>query len=98
MEEKGMYQARLRQKGQLTLPKALRERLSLTEGDQLVFYFNEESELVLKPEITISADQAWFWTERWQKMEREAQEDIETGKLTRYSNVEEAIESLERET
>jgi len=27
---------------------------------------------------TILLDQAWFWTERWQQMEREVDEDIRT--------------------
>lgn len=28
----------------------------------------------------IRPDQAWFWTERWQEMEREADADIEAGR------------------
>ncbi len=95
MEEKVKYQACLRAKGQVTLPRVLRERLNLREGDQLVFSLNEIGQLLVEQEVTIPAEQAWFWTERWQKMEREAQEDIEDGRVTRYSNVEEAIESLE---
>lgn len=26
-------------------------------------------------------DQAWFWTDRWQQLEREAQEDIDAGRV-----------------
>ena len=26
------------------------------------------------------ADQAWFWSQRWQQMEREADEDIAAGR------------------
>ena len=47
-----------------------------------------------KTEAPIPAEQSWFWTERWQRMEREAQEDIEAGRVTRYSDVEAAIEAL----
>lgn len=35
-------QATLTSKGQLTLPKALREKLSLSAGDRLEFIFDEE--------------------------------------------------------
>ena len=45
---------------------------------------------------TIPPDQAWFWTERWQQMEREAQADIDAGRVHRYANVEESIAALER--
>lgn len=27
---------------------------------------------VLRPHVAVPADQAWFWTERWQQLEREA--------------------------
>ena len=45
--------------------------------------------------VTIPADQAWFWTERWQEMEREAQADIEAGRVSRYKDSDSAIEALE---
>ena len=37
-----VMQATLTSKGQLTLPKALREKLSLSAGDRLEFIFDEE--------------------------------------------------------
>jgi antitoxin MazE len=45
--------------------------------------------------VTIPADQAWFWTEHWQEMEREAQADIEAGRVSRYKDADSAIEALE---
>jgi hypothetical protein len=30
----------------------------------------------------VPADQAWFWTDRWQQMEREADSDIAAGRTT----------------
>jgi hypothetical protein len=36
----------------------------------------------LKPAVTVPADQAWFWTERWQALEREADADIAEGRTT----------------
>jgi hypothetical protein len=35
----------------------------------------------LHPVIPIPSDQAWFWTERWQRMEREADADIAPGRV-----------------
>jgi hypothetical protein len=43
-------------------------------------------------------DQAWFWTERWQAMEREADADIEAGRVTVFETTEEFLEHLDRLT
>lgn len=39
----------LTSKGQITLPKAIRERLGLRAGDVLEFRFDERGEVVLRP-------------------------------------------------
>ena len=89
------HRARLREKGQVTLPKEIRAALDLHEGDDLAFKINEKGELVIERVLTIPQDQAWFWTKRWQKMEREAQADIDAGRVSRYKDVDRAIEALE---
>lgn len=48
----------------------------------------------LVPPALIPNDQAWFWTERWQAMEREADEDIAAGRVSPAMDVDEFIESL----
>ncbi len=48
----------------------------------------------LVPPDPIPEDQAWFWTERWQAMEREADEDIAAGRVSPAMDVDEFIESL----
>ena len=56
----------------------------------------EETAVALKVRI-IDNDQAWWWTEQWQKGEREAQKEINEGKLLGpFSTVEQfktAVES-----
>jgi len=42
----------------------------------------------------IGPDQAWWWTEEWQKGEREAERDIKEGKVKEFSNVEDLIKDL----
>jgi AbrB family looped-hinge helix DNA binding protein len=95
MESAEYYKTRLRAKGQVTLPSEVRQLLSVREGDDLVFRTNEKGQVVLERARIIPPDQAWFWTERWQRMEQEAQADIESGRMHRYANVEEAIADLE---
>lgn len=45
-------------------------------------------------ELDIDPDQWWFWTARWQEMEREAAADIEAGRFHRYENGEELLRAL----
>ena len=42
-EERPYYKTRLRGRGQITLPPEIRERLGIREGDDLLFYLNEDS-------------------------------------------------------
>ena len=95
MKEATEYRSRLRAKGQITVPKELRAALDLHEGDDIIFRIDEYGKLVIEKQITIPADQAWFWTKRWQEMERDAQADIKAGRVTHYSDVDEAIADLQ---
>jgi AbrB family looped-hinge helix DNA binding protein len=98
MEPKEIYRTRLRAKGQITVPNEVRERLGITEGDDLAFYLNEEGQIIVDQLRMIPPDQAWFWTERWQRMEREAQADIEAGRVEEFETAAEAIEFLHKVT
>jgi antitoxin PrlF len=40
----------LTSKGQITIPKEVRERLGVKEGDRLIFQFDERGYLSLRPE------------------------------------------------
>jgi AbrB family looped-hinge helix DNA binding protein len=46
----------------------------------------------------IDPDQRWWWTEEWQKGEREAQRDIETGRVSKvYENITDALADLKNQ-
>ncbi len=95
-ETRPFYKTRLRGRGQITLPPEIRERLQIREGDDVLFRLNEQGQIVVEQVQYIDPEQAWFWTEKWQKMEREAQEDIDAGRVHRYANIDEAIDALEK--
>ncbi len=84
---------KVRPKGQITLPDAVRKAARLSEGDYLEVSV-EEGTIIMRPKKLIDADQAWFWTENWQKGEREASEDIARGRVRRSTSGDEFIESL----
>jgi antitoxin PrlF len=45
-----MSASTLTSKGQVTIPKEVRERLGLKEGDRLVFRFDAQGNLLVRPE------------------------------------------------
>lgn len=70
-------------KGQLTIPTELKKLYHLVEGDYVEFEAIEGG-ILLKPKKMIDASQAWFWTQAWQRGEREASADIEAGRVKRH--------------
>lgn len=69
-------------RGTVALPPQVRHRLSLDRpGAQVRLVERPDGVIELHPVIPIPSDQAWFWTERWQRMEREADADIAAGRV-----------------
>jgi len=85
---------RLRARGQVTLPSFIREKLHLEEGS-LVLIKVVDNAIVLVPQETIDKEQSWFWQERWQRLESEAEEDIRTGRVKSFDSVEELFDEIE---
>jgi antitoxin PrlF len=88
--------ARLRHKGQVTLPPEVREALHVAEGDEVEFTVTESGDVMLRGMTTIPADQRWFWTAEWQAGEREATEQIAAGQTTMYQDPEAMFTDLDR--
>ena len=53
-----MITATITSKGQITLPKTVRETLKLRSGDKIAFVINDKEEAVLRP-VTKSVDQVF---------------------------------------
>jgi AbrB family looped-hinge helix DNA binding protein len=93
--DKAIYKSRLRNKGQVTVPQEIRNLLGAEEGDDLLFYTDEAGRVVVSRARVIDPEQAWFWSERWQRMEKEAQADLESGRVVEYSSIAEALAALD---
>lgn len=77
-------------KGTISLPAAVRRRLHLDEpGAQLELVERDDSVLELRSTLPVPADQRWFWSERWQAMEREAEEQYARGEGRMHGTTEE---------
>ncbi len=86
---------RMSNRGSVTLPPSVRNGLP----DNTLFQVVRRSDGVieLRPQVTVDAGQAWFWTERWQQMEREADADFAEGRFKSYENPDEFLADLEDE-
>ena len=91
-----MQLTRISPKHQITIPKEAFEELRLEVGDFLAVETTEEG-LLLIPQKLVSKDQTWFWSKEWQEKEREADEAIAKGELSKpFKKAEELIRHLRK--
>ncbi len=85
-------------RGSITLPADVRHRHRLDEpGAQVEVVERDDGVIELHPLLPHRAEQAWFWTERWQAMEQEAEDDIAAGRTETFETADELLADLERE-
>lgn len=83
-------------RGTLTLPAGVRRRHHLDEpGAQVEVVEREDGVIELHPHVPVPADQAWFWTERWQAREREADAHIAAGEVTTHDSPDDFLAHLD---
>ncbi|SDL31561.1 AbrB/MazE/SpoVT family DNA-binding domain-containing protein [Lacicoccus qingdaonensis] len=85
---------RFKKKSQVTVPSKIVEALDLQEGDDLQCRL-EDGKIVLVPTISIPKDQAWFWSEQWQKEEREVEQQIKDGDISDAKSLEDTLRDLD---
>ena len=85
----------VRKKAQVTLPQSVRQALNIEEGDFLSVTVHD-GEIVLRVKKLVDKEQAWFWTERWQQGEREAEEDIRAGRIHSFDGADQAVAFLHK--
>jgi AbrB family looped-hinge helix DNA binding protein len=86
----------VRSNGQITLPTSVRREAHIKEGDLLEVILNQDGSLRLVPKVAIDRAQAYFWTQRWQQGEMEAQADLQQGRYQDFENMDDFIRSLEQ--
>jgi len=75
----------VRSDGSVTLPRDLRERAKLVAGVR-VEIIQVDGDLLITPAAEPDLEQAWYWTEEWQRGEREADEDARLGRSKVYES------------
>jgi antitoxin MazE len=77
-------------RGTITLPKRYRAAALYEVRPR------EGGGLELIPQHVVDPAQAWFWSERWQAMEREAEADVGAGRVKRFASVDGFIAELDK--
>lgn len=85
---------KLSSKGQITLPKAVRNAVRLAEGDPVKIEVTDEGAILLRPQKMIDASQSWFFTATWQEGEAAASADIAAGRTTVHKSNEDFLAAL----
>ena len=85
----------MRNKGQVTLPAEVRRAAHIDDGTVFEVEVLEDGAIVLHPKKLIPAAQAWFWTERWQQMEREVDEHVARGEVVTSDDPDEFFAELD---
>ena len=82
---------RLRQRGQLTLPKTVRDQLHVGEGDFLKVVSYQGNQLVLRPARLVG-----YGSAEAEEVDREAERDIAAGRYRTFGTAAEVLEDLPR--
>ena len=86
----------IQSRGTLALPVSLRRRLHVDEpGAQIEIIEQDDGRLELRSVLPVPADQRWFWSERWQAMEREVDAHVAAGRVTVVDGPDALFEDLE---
>ena len=85
---------RLGKSNQVAIPKNVVKTLRLSPDDYLDVYI-EDNRIILEPKLVIPRDQAYFYTEEWQKEERQAEKDIQEGKVTKTDSLKKLFREMD---
>jgi len=87
----------VQKRGLLSLPKAMLARHRLdAPGAQVEVIEREDGVIELHPHSPVPAAQTWFWTDRWQAMEREVDDHVRRGEVTVHESADDFIAHLDR--
>ena len=90
------YHLTVQGRGTVALPADIRRRHRLDEpGAQVLLVEREDGVLELHPMVAIPASQAWFWSDRWQRMEHDADADVADGRVVVTEGPDEFLAELD---
>lgn len=88
------YKVSVQRRNLITLPKEVREKLKISEGDVLDLRISE-NKIIIEPYKLVPSSQAYFWNKKTQEDILEAREDVKAGRVREVTSIEEFLEGLE---
>lgn len=86
---------KLGKSNQVAIPKDITTTLRLKKDDYLDIYI-ENNKIILEPKVLVPKDQAYFFTREWQIDERNAEEDIMEGRITKTKDLKELLRKMDK--
>jgi len=86
---------KLGQSYQFAIPREIVNRMNLHVNDYLDIRI-AENKIIIEPQVMVPRDQAYFYTPEWQKEEKEAENDIKEGRVTKTKNLKELLKKLDQ--
>ena len=80
---------------QVVIPREIRERSNLKEGD-FVSFEEKDGEIVMIPVSVVKKDQAYFWSDKWQRKIKESESEIKKGHYKVYRSGAELKKGIEK--
>ncbi len=81
--------------GAITIPEELRE--GLDQDTLFAVVRRDDGVIELRPQPPVDDEQRWFWSDRWQRMEREADADFAAGRVATFDDAESFLADLDKE-
>ena len=78
-----MKTATISYKGQVAIPKEIREALHIKAGDQVTFKV-DKGKIVLEQTLSVPRSQAWFWTPEVQEKLKKADKNFKSDNFKTY--------------
>lgn len=83
------------ERGRLTVPQRVRERVPLEAGQVVQIEVVDENTMVLRVQAVVDRDQAWMLKPEWQERVAAGLADIQDGRTTVHASDEAFLDSLD---
>lgn len=82
------------ERGNVTLPADIRRQYGLDKPGAQIEVIARQGVIELRPHMAVPADQAWYWSRRWQKGELAVDEHVAAGRVKVAENVDDFLAAM----